>query len=160
MTLNHFLKYNHVKTLQLNDTIFIQFLKIHALLYADGLKYSLNCLARYCEHWKLQVNTSKIEIVIFSKRKSRQSYHFTFNNNKVNIVDSFYYIGFYFNYNGLYHNKFIFGQAQKTLVALLKKSTSCRYPTWIVWLSRFANFSLRLWDMGVWNYLYIRQATP
>ena len=26
-------------------------------------------LARYCEHWKLQVNTSKTEIVIFSKGK-------------------------------------------------------------------------------------------
>ena len=36
---------------------------------ADGLQYSLNCLARYCEHWKLQVNTSKTEIVIFFKGK-------------------------------------------------------------------------------------------
>ena len=36
---------------------------------ADGLQYSLNCLAQYCEHWKLQVNTSKTENCNFLKRK-------------------------------------------------------------------------------------------
>ena len=107
--LESFLKYNHVNNLKLNDNIFDQFLKIQILLYADdtvlpsdnadGLQYSLNCLDRYCEHWKLQVNTSKTEIVIFSKGKFKKSYNFTFNNNKVNIVDSFKYLGVYFNYN-------------------------------------------------------------
>ena len=97
--LESFLKYNHVNNLKLNDNIFDQFLKIQILLYADdtvllsdnadGLQYSLNCLARYCEHWKLQVTTSKTEIVIFFKGKFKKSYNFTFNNNKVNIVDSF-----------------------------------------------------------------------
>ena len=58
--LESFLKYNHVNNLKLNDNIFDQFLKIQILLYADdtvllsdnadGLQYSLNCLARYCEH--------------------------------------------------------------------------------------------------------------
>ena len=138
--LESFLKYNHVNNLKLNDNIFYQFLKIQILLYADdtvllsdnadGLQYSLNCLARYCEHWKLQVNTSKTEIVIFSKGKFKKSYNFTFNNNKVNIVDSFKYLGVYFNYNGsfIYHKKFIFGQAQKALFALLKKSKELELP--------------------------------
>ena len=77
--LESFLKYNHVINLKLNDNIFDQFLKIQILLYAvdtvllsdnaDGLQYSLNCLALLCEHWKLQVNTSKTEIVFFSKGK-------------------------------------------------------------------------------------------
>ena len=84
---------------------------------ADNLQCSLNCLARYCEHCKSQANTTKTEIVIFSKSKSKQSFNFTFVNNKVNIVDFFKYIGVYFNYNGsfIYHTKFIFGQAQKAL---------------------------------------------
>ena len=64
--LESFLKYNHLNNLKLNDNIFHQFLKIQILLYADdtvlrsdnadGLQYSLNCLARYCEHWKLQTD--------------------------------------------------------------------------------------------------------
>ena len=107
--LESFLKYNHVNNLKLNNNIFDQFLKIQILLYADdtvllsdnadGLQYPLNCLARYCEHWKLEVYTSKTEIVIFSKGRSKKSYNFTFNDNKVNIVDSFKYIGVYYNYN-------------------------------------------------------------
>ena len=67
--LESFLKYNHVNNLKLNDNIFDQFVKIQILLYADGLQNALNCLARYYEHWNLQVNTSKTEIVIVSKGK-------------------------------------------------------------------------------------------
>ena len=71
-----------------------------------------------------QVNTSKTEIVIFSKGKSTKSYNFPFNNNKVNIVDFFKYIGVYF----IYHKKFIFGQAQNALFALLKNQKNLELP--------------------------------
>ena len=68
--LESFLKYNHVNNLKLNDNIFDQFLKIQILLYADdtvllsdnadGLQYSLNCLARYCEVNKLTLAKLKL----------------------------------------------------------------------------------------------------
>ena len=122
---------------------------------ADGLQYTLNCLARYCEHWKLQVNTSKIGIVIFSKEKSKKSYNFTFNNNKVNTVDSFKYLGVYFNYNVsfIYHKKFIFGQAQKALFALLKKSKELELPVDIQ-LELFDYLVLPILTYGceIWGY--------
>ena len=153
--LESFLKYNHVNNLKLNDNIFDQFLKIQILLYADGLQYALNCLARYYEHWKLQVNTSKTEIVIFSKGKSKKSYKFTFNNNKVNTVDSFKYIGVYFNYNGsfIYHKKFIFSQAQKAFFALLKKSKELELPVDIL-LDLFDYLVLPILTYGcvIWGY--------
>ena len=163
--LESFLKYNHVNNLKLNDNIFDQFLKIQILLYADdtvllsdnadGLQYSLNCLARYCEHWKLQVNTSKTEIVIFSKGKFKKSYNFTFNNNKVNIVDSFKYLGVYFNYNGsfIYHKKFIFGQAQKAFFALLKKSKELELPVDIqLELFDYLVLPILIYGCKIWGY--------
>ena len=49
------------------------------------------------------------------------------NNNKVNIVDSFKYLGVY-NGSFIYQKKFIFGQAQKALCARLKKSKELELP--------------------------------
>ena len=55
------------------------FLKLFILLFADDtvllsnskedLQFSLNLFEKYCEEWKLQVNTTKTKILIFSGRK-------------------------------------------------------------------------------------------
>ena len=73
---------NGIPSLKLNDPIFDTFLKIQLLLYADdtvlladnqtNLQNALKCLADYCDDWKLDVNTEKTNIVIFSKQKSRK----------------------------------------------------------------------------------------
>ena len=72
---------NGIPNLKLNDPIFDTFLYFkYNLLYADdtilladnqtNLLNALNCLADYCDDWKLDVNTEK-KIVFFFKRKSR-----------------------------------------------------------------------------------------
>ena len=53
---------------------------------------ALNCLADYCEDWKLDVNTEKTNIVLFSKRKSRNPSVFYFNGCIVKTADSFKYL--------------------------------------------------------------------
>ena len=55
---------------------YIIFLKLFILLFADDtvllsnskedLQFSLNLFEKYCEEWKLQVNTTKTKILIFS----------------------------------------------------------------------------------------------
>ena len=55
------------------------YIKIFVILYADdtvimsesaeGLQQALSVFEKYCNLWKLTVNTTKTKIVIFSKRK-------------------------------------------------------------------------------------------
>ena len=63
----------------LSDDDVEHFLRIYALLYADDtivlseseneLQKALNAVFEYCNDWDLTVNTSKTEIIIFSRGK-------------------------------------------------------------------------------------------
>ena len=57
---------------------------------------------------KLQVNTSKTKVVIFSKGKNKQKPDFYYNGEPIEIVDDFSYLGIKFNHNGK------FGKTKKT----------------------------------------------
>ena len=87
----HFMSnsYNGLTTLSedvasiLNTEDIEVFFKLYILLYADDtvifaesheeLQTSLDTMQLYCDTWKLQVNTSKTKIVVFSKGKIRQN---------------------------------------------------------------------------------------
>jgi hypothetical protein len=40
---------------------------------SDGLQKTLYCFEKYCDLWKLTVNTTTTKVVIFSKKKVRQN---------------------------------------------------------------------------------------
>ena len=100
---------NGIPSLNLNDPIFGTLFKIQLFIYATdtvlladnqtNLQNALNCLADYCDYWKLDVNTEKKYIVILSKRKSRNPYVFYSNGCIVKTVDSCKYLRTIFNYN-------------------------------------------------------------
>ena len=91
-----------------NDTLYM-FLKVFVLLYADDtviiaesaedLQNALTAYALYCETWKLLVNSSKTKIVIFSKGRI-QNYNFILNNEAIEIVKEFKYLGILFSRSG------------------------------------------------------------
>ena len=78
-----------INTLLSDDAIDVYF-KLYLLLYADDtvifaespeqLQLALDAMLRYCNLWKLSVNTSKTKIVIFSRGKTRNYPEFSFNN--------------------------------------------------------------------------------
>lgn len=65
------------------------FMKVFLLLYADdtllfsetleGMQNLLTVFDEYCKLWKLEVNTEKTKVVIFSKRKFRPNVKFKLN---------------------------------------------------------------------------------
>ena len=67
---------------------------------SDGLQKTLNCFEKYCDLWKLTVNTNKTKVVIFSKKKVRQNQSFKIKGQNIEIIDSYCYLGMLFNYNG------------------------------------------------------------
>ena len=63
----------------------------------ESLQHMLNTLNGYSAAWNLNVNTSKTKIVVF---RNRGKLHWLYNNEVLDIVDEFNYLGMMFNYNG------------------------------------------------------------
>jgi exonuclease III len=87
---------------------------------AEGLQKLIDQLYVYCQKWKLTVNTLKTKICVFEKRKSKKL-RFMFNNNVLEQVDSFTYLGITMNYNGSfkYAAKNIADQGRKAILSIL-----------------------------------------
>ena len=116
------------------------YVKLFIILYADdtallsesaeGMQESLTCFERYCENWRLKVNTSKTKVIVFCKKKVRQNHSFKIYGNNIEVVDSYSYLGTLFNYNGSFNKarKHLCDQAQKSLYALYKKIRNISIP--------------------------------
>ncbi len=89
------------------DTLDV-YLKLYVLLNGDDtiiqaetipyIQCALYALQEYCHPWN--VNVSKRNIVIFSRGKTRHDHNFTYEGSRVDVVDSFIYLGVELNYNG------------------------------------------------------------
>jgi hypothetical protein len=64
----------------------------------EGMQSALNIFQSYCD--KLTVKVNKTRVLVFSKRKCQQNFDFTLNGEKLDVIDSFTYLGITFKYNG------------------------------------------------------------
>ena len=124
----------------LSDDDIELFIKIFVLLYADDtvvlaespgeLQKALNAVYEYCKMWKLQLNTSKTKIVIFSKGKVRKYPTFKYNNETIEVVDDYVYLGVTINFNGKFEKamKKQVTQASRALCSLKTKRNKFRLP--------------------------------
>jgi len=115
------------------------YLKLYILLYADDtvivshsaddLQRALNAYETYCNTWKLTVNSSKSKIVIFSSGRQEQT-HFTFNNNPIETMKEYKYLGIFFSRSGSFFQakKHIASQATRALYSLLRKLRPLMLP--------------------------------
>ena len=67
---------------------------------AEGLQEALSAFEKYCNIWKLTVNTNKSKIVVFSKKKYKTNVVFKICGQAIDLQDSYSYLGVIFNYNG------------------------------------------------------------
>ena len=97
---------------------------------AEGLQQALSVFEKYCNLWKLTVNTTKTKIVIFSKRKYKPNVNFKLYNHDIDVQDSYAYLGITFNYNGNFctAKKKLLDQANKSLYALHYKIRNLSIP--------------------------------
>ena len=119
-----------------SDSIEIGMLNLFLILYADdtviisesaeGLQKQLNDLYDYCNEWKLKVNTLKTKIVIFRNRgKVQATDKWYYDENCIEVVNSFNYLGLLLNYNGKFTvtEKLIASQGRKAMFAMKR---SCK----------------------------------
>ena len=112
----------------------IQDINLFLLMYADdtvvlaetpeNLQMLLDSLHTYIEKWGLKVNTVKTKIVVF--RSSWHMYetgHWSYNNENIEVLNTFRYLGLCLNYNGKFNitQKMLAAQAQKAMFCLMKQ---------------------------------------
>jgi hypothetical protein len=69
----------------------------------SDLQNSINLLHKYCETWGLEVNTEKTKIVVFRKRGPLKiDEKWSYDNEPLEVVNDFNYLGTVFNYTGNY----------------------------------------------------------
>ena len=69
----------------------------------DGLQNMLDILLIYTKKWGLTVNIAKTEIVVFRNNGLvRDDEKWFYDDNVIEIVDEFCYLGVLLNYNGKY----------------------------------------------------------
>ena len=93
---------------------------------AEGLQRQLNALYSYCADWKLTVNVSKTKIMVFRNRgKLNEREQWFYNGIRIEVVNTFNYLGLLFYYNGKFTitEKLIANQGRKAMFAMAK---SCR----------------------------------
>ncbi len=91
----------------------LQGIRLNFLSWADdpvlvssclsGLQRCLGQLSMYCKKWSLQVNHSKTKCMIMShKYKTKESPFFTYDQNVLEVVDSYKYLGINLSSTGSY----------------------------------------------------------
>jgi len=101
--------------------------KLFLLLYADdivvfsdtaaGLQKGLDLLQEYCNRWKLKINVQKTKVIVFRKSGMLpRNLKFVFNNENIEIVKSFSYLGIVFTQGGS------FSETQRTLASKAQKA--------------------------------------
>ena len=109
------------------------YLKIFLLLYADdtillseskeNLQLLLDKFLEYCNKWKLKVNVDKTKIMIFSKGRIPENYKFYIQNQEIEIVKNYKYLGILFSRSGsfLATRKYLKEQGIKAMYSVLSK---------------------------------------
>ena len=88
----------------------------------DELQYHLDLLQTYCKRWGLEVNTEKTKIMVFRYRgRLLRGENWTYNNQEIEVVDEFNYLGTIFKYTGSFlpNPEYSIGKALKALNVLL-----------------------------------------
>jgi len=130
----------NIKGIELKDQLDESlWLKLLLLLYADDtiilsddakdFQKALDSFNKYCNTWKLKVNTSKTKVIIFGAR-NRNRYNFTLGESALQLTDTYHYLGITFSNNGSFLNarKHIVAQAKKAMFLLFAKSNKADLP--------------------------------
>jgi tyrosine-protein phosphatase YwqE len=68
----------------------------------SGLQKKLDKLHEYCKEWCLEINLSKTQVLIFNKPGKHLKDNFTFNNNTIECVNDYKYLGMKFTSSGIF----------------------------------------------------------
>ena len=125
--------------LELRTNELNMYLKLLLLLYADdtviisnnkeNFQKCLNEFYDYCQMWKLNINFSKTEIIIFNSRNNN-NFEFKLGDNIIKITDKYKYLGVIFSRSGSFLNarKHLVEQSKKAMHLLFTRAKNLDLP--------------------------------
>ena len=152
--------------IEISGTDLQTYLKLLIIMYADdtvlfasskeNLQECLNGLKQYCDKWKLQINTDKTKIIIFSKQKNNiDNINFTIGDENIEIVKEFKYLGVTFTHNGNFNKNLIDlkEQGNRAMFSIIKKARKGKLPIDIQFdLFDKVVMPVMLYGCEVWGY--------
>ncbi len=111
--IEEFLANKGVESVDFYNDVLNRYLKLFVVMYADDtlimanrpekLQEALDNTEQYCNHWKLDINCAKTKITVFGQNVKDQSlYNFTYKGEKLEVVNSFKYLGVTLSAKGSY----------------------------------------------------------
>ena len=101
----------------------------------NELQLALNALNDYCQAWKLRINVDKTKIIRFSKGTPQNpTQDFWLNDEKVEVVESYVYLGTTFSSNGKFSEAIEkqINQAHRALFVIKSRKDKYNLPLDIV----------------------------
>lgn len=159
------------KYINFNDDFINSYIRVFVLMYADDtvimsdnedeMKQILTSLSSYCTEWKLKLNCSKTKIVVFNSSKNNiNNYSFQYNNEQVEVISEYKYLGITMNYNGRFRNcqLQLIEQAKRAMYSVIGTSRKYDLPVDIQ-LEMFNNMvsPVLLYGSEVWGYNTARE---
>ena len=124
-----------------------------------SLQNSLNEYANYCRMWKLVINVDKTKILCFGRK---HHHTFTINNEPIENVDTFKYLGVIFSKNGRFEKAMIenINKARRGVYSLRKSfrekyiPIDCQLDLIEKTIEPILLYGCEVW--GGWKYIYYR----
>ena len=94
------------------DPLILNDKPLHCLMYADdivllsssqqGLQTKINVVEKFCKDWCLSLNTKKTKVLVFNKAGRYISQQFTYQDNQIECVQQYKYLGVLFCASGTF----------------------------------------------------------
>jgi hypothetical protein len=152
------------------DPVYLDNSPVSCLMYADdlvilsksasGLQHALDRLHEYCLKWKLVVNISKSNVMIFNKRGHHLlifSFHYGANN--IEIVKEYCYLGIIFTPSGSFKAAIVklkdkaLKAYYKIIENLCSDSSKCSFTLFNSLVKPIASYGCEVWSPYVLNNL-------
>jgi hypothetical protein len=150
----------------LGDDDVTVYLNLFVLLYADDtiilaenaedLQLALDGMSEYCRLNKLYINTTKTKVMIFSRGKVRNFPRFTYDEEHIEVVEKYTYLGTCMNYNGncVPNLKALSVLANKAMFAVLQKGKHLEIDTMLHLFDTMV-MPILLYGSEIWGYCNI-----
>jgi len=160
----------------LNDTVHAThqgegidlYLHLFVLLYADDtillaeskeeLQLAINAMKVYCDEYKLNINTNKTKVMVFSRGKIRIKPVIYFGEYALEVVFDYVYLGVTMCYNGTFTKaiKRLYDIANRAMFALIKKGRRlCLNTDIMLKLFEHTIVPILLYGSEVWGFTNI-----
>ena len=161
------------KVTQKLEAQFQVYLRLCVLLYADDtvllsdtvndLQHQLNVFHEYSKLWHLKVNEEKTKIIVFGNGRLPNETRFVYNNNPIEIVNNFKYLGVHFTGKGFsqFNIKQLYDKGIKAMYGAIAKcrehnlSMECKFDIFDKAIKPVILYGCEVW--GFCNYKLLEQ---